>query len=144
MDEFIERSASLIRAQPTSTRVCTRFTHKKVGHGRNEMDSGLRPAVVVVKTYDPLTGTLYKYRATKVVELQKIMARLGLGYTHDERKESGFEKDGGAVMPGLASIMSDVEPVAESTEDQAEKPPAKQQQQQTHKRDMKKKKQKKR
>lgn len=100
MDLFIEHSVGLITARPDTTRVSTRFTHKKSGKGGERVDPNARPAVAIIKTYDPVSGTVYKYKLTRVNELSRIMACLG----------PHMVDIGTSRKRGVASLMSDIEP----------------------------------
>lgn len=105
MDKFIECANALLAARPDTARVSTRFTHKKASKSGERVSPSAKPAVAIIKVYDPVSGAVYKYRLEKQNELSRILSSLGPQYielTHlgetPQRKR------------GLASIMSDVEP----------------------------------
>lgn len=106
MDKFIECANALLVARPDTTRVSTRLTHKNVSKSGDRVSASAKPAVAIIKVYDPVSGAMYKYRLEKQNELSRILSSLGpqnielthLGSTPLKKR-------------GLASIMSDVEPV---------------------------------
>lgn len=100
MEEFIERSNALITVRPRSTRISTRYTHKKVAEGGDRVDPQAKAAKFVIKTYDPKSGMLYKYKVKKINELSRILASLG---------PQSFEFELSRKR-GAASIMGDIEP----------------------------------
>lgn len=108
MEEFIERSNALITARPRTTRISTRYTHKKVAEGGDRVDPSAKAAKFVIKTYDPRSGMLYKYKVKKVNELSRILASLG---------PQSFEFEQGRKR-GAASIMGDTETQDAATEAQ--------------------------
>lgn len=105
MDNFIERSTALLAARPDTARVSVRYTHKKVKHSQEATVGGVRPAVAIFKTYDSVSGALYKIRVTKANELSRILSSLGPRFVEISKENKVSKKR------GLASLMSDVEPV---------------------------------
>ena len=104
MDNFIERSVALLAARPDTAHVTLRYTHKKVAHKQDATVGDVRPAVALFKTYDPVSGTLYKIRVTRANELSRILSSLGPRYVEISKGSNTIKKR------GLASLMSDVEP----------------------------------
>lgn len=104
MDNFIERSTALLAARPDTARVSVRYTHKKVKHCQEATVGKVRPAVAIFKTYDPVSGALYKIRVTKANELSRILSSLGPRFVEITKENKVSKKR------GLASLMSDVEP----------------------------------
>lgn len=104
MDSFIERSTALLAARPDTARVSVRYTHKKVHHSKEATVGSTRPAVAIFKTYDPVSGALYKIRVTKANELSRILSSLGPRYVEITKGSETHKKR------GAASLMSGVEP----------------------------------
>ncbi|GMM51214.1 hypothetical protein DASB73_021720 [Starmerella bacillaris] len=95
MEKFIEQSHALLKARP-GARVSTTITHKKVHESDWRVDVTARPTKIVVKTYDPRSKLVYKYKVSRVNELSRILACLG-----PQDFEHGVTK-----KRGLASLMS--------------------------------------
>lgn len=99
MEQFIERSNALLKARPDTARVSTTFTHKKVPATDDRVDVNARPTKVVIKTYDPPTGIVYRYKVRRFNELSRVLASLG---------PQKFEFAAGRKR-GIASYMCGVE-----------------------------------
>ena len=120
MEQFIERSHALLRARPDTTRVTTKYTHKKVVSTGDRVSAAARPAKIVVKTYDPASGLVYKLKLKKMNELSRVLASLG---------PHAFDFDASRKR-GAASLMADREfaeqaPEADAPEHEAKAEPAK-------------------
>jgi hypothetical protein len=111
IDTFIERSILLLEARPTSTKVSLTYTHRRAESKKAENDEtvgGGRPAVLVVKTYDPVSGTCFKVRVSRSNELSRIWSALGprgVSVTKTDHQKSPVS----VKRRGLASIMAGVD-----------------------------------
>ncbi|KAK5988800.1 hypothetical protein PT974_10291 [Cladobotryum mycophilum] len=92
--EWLDQSALLIEARPATTRVTTRYSIKPVKPRKSESEdpnaAAAQPtepkpprAVLVLKTYDPVSGVTLKYKTTKAAEVSRLvyaaLGRLGRG-----------------------------------------------------------------
>ncbi|CAN6674502.1 signal recognition particle subunit Srp21p [Trichomonascus vanleenenianus] len=105
LDTFIEQSQALLEARPETTRVTTTYTHSSKHQPRKTQETvstGARPAVLFLKTYDPVSGTCYRIRVSKANELSRAMTALGpRGVTLTRAKPVNVK--------GLASTMANIE-----------------------------------
>lgn len=89
-DEWLVQSQLLLEARPTTTRVTTKYAIKPAGGKRSkkgadgekkqqEDKAEAKPprGVLVLKTFDPKTGTTLKYRTTKAAEVSRLVLSLG-------------------------------------------------------------------
>lgn len=81
-DEWLRQSQLLLAARPTTTRVTTKYAIKPVAPPRKPKEGAStepKPprGSLVLKTYDPKTGTALKYRTTKAAEVSRLIMSLG-------------------------------------------------------------------
>ncbi|KFA63473.1 hypothetical protein S40285_00390 [Stachybotrys chlorohalonatus IBT 40285] len=119
--EWLEQSALLVEARPETTRITTRYSIKtpRPRSGATDTDDTSSPAApaadpkpprasLVVKTYDPVSGVVLKYRTTKAAEVSRLiyasLGQLGRGM---------------AAVPDLPELsdepMPDAPPAAETS-----------------------------
>lgn len=86
--EWLEQSALLLQARPTTTRVTTKYSIKPFvvrkakdastsGEDVPMADSKPPRGALELKTYDPITGVALKYRTTKAAEVSRLILSLG-------------------------------------------------------------------
>ncbi|EGX91604.1 hypothetical protein CCM_05762 [Cordyceps militaris CM01] len=77
--EWLDQSALLIQASPTTTKITTRYSIKVVKRRKpavaDTAAAAEKPprAVLVLKTFDPCSGVTLKYRTTKAAEVSRLM-----------------------------------------------------------------------
>ncbi|KAH8653455.1 signal recognition particle 9 kDa protein-domain-containing protein [Xylariales sp. PMI_506] len=88
-DEWLAQSQLLLEARPTTTRITTTYSikpHKASKRSKTTAEeeesasaaTGAAPrGSLVLKTYDPHTGTALKYRTTKAAEVSRLILSLG-------------------------------------------------------------------
>ncbi|MCJ1266430.1 hypothetical protein MMC22_006315 [Lobaria immixta] len=118
---WLQNSALLLSARPTTTRITTKYTilrprssdsSKKASRPSKSKSATSAPApaagsaltshhqptkaVLVLKTYDPVSGTCLKYRTDKAADVGRLIAALGTCgrvMAALPEKEKGTEKD---------------------------------------------------
>ncbi|MCJ1478811.1 hypothetical protein MMC13_007495 [Lambiella insularis] len=89
---YLQQSILLLEARPTTARISTRYTLLRLNHSKSRK-SKPRPAstttgpvdpsplpsraYIILKTYDPVSGTCLKYRTDKAAEVGRLVAGLG-------------------------------------------------------------------
>lgn len=129
-DEWLRQSQLLLEARPTTTRVTTRYSirtadKKKSKKGDAATTTEAKPprGRLVLKTYDPTSGTTLKYKTSKAAEVSRLVLSLGkLG-----RPMAGLPalKDDG-VVPALDAPESGTGTPAAEKADSAQAPQAQQ------------------
>ncbi|KAI1844069.1 hypothetical protein JX265_009668 [Neoarthrinium moseri] len=87
-DDWLRQSQLLLEARPATTRVTTKYSirpakpRRKAGGGEEETAADPATAkpprgVLVLKTFDPKTGTALKYKTTKAAEVSRLVQGLG-------------------------------------------------------------------
>lgn len=81
-DEWLRQSQLLVAARPTTTKVTTRYSIKPVAPLRKAKEGAStepKPprGSLVLKTFDPKTGTTLKYKTTKAAEVSRLIMNLG-------------------------------------------------------------------
>jgi hypothetical protein len=90
-DEWLRQSQLLLEARPTTTRITTKYSIRPVEAPRKpKADSAAAAAGaaaptepkpprgrLVLKTFDPKTGTTLKYKTTKAAEVSRLVLSLG-------------------------------------------------------------------
>uniref|UniRef100_A0A060T6Y6 ARAD1B23364p n=1 Tax=Blastobotrys adeninivorans TaxID=409370 RepID=A0A060T6Y6_BLAAD len=104
VDEFIERSQALLLARPETTRITTTYSHKRAGQG-DTANSGSRPAIFHVKTYDPVSGTCYRLRGSRTNQLSRVLSALGPRGVTVTKGQKGDNTE----VRGFANIMANVD-----------------------------------
>jgi len=86
--EWVDQSKLLLDARPSTTRITTRYSIKPAPPPKNSSSTAAaepKPprGVLVIKTYDPESGVVLKYRTTKAAEVSRLiqssLGRLGRG-----------------------------------------------------------------
>ncbi|KAM5345535.1 hypothetical protein ACJ41O_011396 [Fusarium nematophilum] len=79
--EWLDQSALLLEARPATTRITTRYSLSPAPSRPDAPDATAPKAPrgsLVLKTYDPVSGTTLKYRTTKAAEVSRLVyASLG-------------------------------------------------------------------
>ncbi|KAI4603514.1 hypothetical protein KJ359_003327 [Pestalotiopsis sp. 9143b] len=131
-DEWLRQSQLLLEARPTTTRVTTRYSirtadkkSKKGADGDAAAATEAKPprGRLVLKTYDPTSGTTLKYKTSKAAEVSRLVLSLGkLG-----RPMAGLPalKDDG-VVPALDAPESGTGTPAAEKADSTQAPQAQQ------------------
>ncbi|MCJ1462685.1 hypothetical protein MMC07_001288 [Pseudocyphellaria aurata] len=124
---WLQNSAHLLSARPTTTRITTKYTilhppssdSAKVSRPQSQSKSKSAPpapaptpgstpmsqhqrskAILVLKTYDPVSGTCLKYRTDKAADVGRLIAALGtcgraMAALPEKEKETEKEEEGG-------------------------------------------------
>ncbi|MCJ1247739.1 hypothetical protein MMC30_004954 [Trapelia coarctata] len=85
---WLQQSTLLLEARPTTTRISTRYTLLPPSHPSLNRTSKSHPSTtsdpapparahIVLKSYDPVSGTCLKYRTDKTAEVGRLVAGLG-------------------------------------------------------------------
>lgn len=130
-DEWLRQSQLLLEARPTTTRVTTRYSIRTADKKSKKGDAAAPAATeakpprgrLVLKTYDPTSGTTLKYKTSKAAEVSRLVLSLGkLG-----RPMAGLPalKDDG-VVPALDAPESGTGTPAAEKADSAQTPQAQQ------------------
>ncbi|RPA92754.1 hypothetical protein L873DRAFT_1708509 [Choiromyces venosus 120613-1] len=72
--EFVDESLLLLKARPSTTRITTSYHAATAGKGK-----------LTLKTYDPVSGALVKFRTSKIA----IVGRLVAGLNRLGRQQAG-------------------------------------------------------
>ncbi|ODQ67636.1 hypothetical protein NADFUDRAFT_82058 [Nadsonia fulvescens var. elongata DSM 6958] len=105
IDSFIEKTSALLLARPSTTKISTRYSYKTFKKLSNTTTP--LPALVFVKAYDPISGTCFSIKLTKINELSRVWSALGPRGVEMSKQT----KEGSVVsvrQRGLASMMSGV------------------------------------
>ncbi|MCJ1376971.1 hypothetical protein MMC17_000061 [Xylographa soralifera] len=135
---WVQQSTLLLEARPTTARVSTRYKlsppnvassrrSKLVPATTNPAEAPPPPsrAYIVLKTYDPVSGTCLKYRTDKAAEIGRLVAGLGKcartmaampGEEGAEKGEGREGHDGAAPVKGAVEGKS----IGSSTETKVE------------------------
>ncbi|KAH6661089.1 signal recognition particle 9 kDa protein-domain-containing protein [Truncatella angustata] len=89
-DEWLRQSQLLLQARPSTTRITTAYSikpappHRKKAAAKEEGAPAATPSEpkpprgrLVLKTFDPKTGTTLKYKTTKAAEVSRLITSLG-------------------------------------------------------------------
>ncbi|PUU78985.1 signal recognition particle 9 kDa protein-domain-containing protein [Tuber borchii] len=63
--EFVDESLLLLKARPSTTRITTSYHAAPTGKGK-----------LTLKTYDPVSGALVKFRTSKIAVVGRLVAGL--------------------------------------------------------------------
>ncbi|KAH0547576.1 hypothetical protein FGG08_000301 [Glutinoglossum americanum] len=86
---WLTQSSLLIQARPSTTKITTRYSHpKKKKKPSSSPDTTTtdsttappkapKPATLILKTYDPVSGTCLKYQTDRAAEVGRLVASLG-------------------------------------------------------------------
>ncbi|KAK3313797.1 signal recognition particle 9 kDa protein-domain-containing protein [Apodospora peruviana] len=130
-EDWLHQSTLLIRARPLTTRITTsygikpahRFTkvEKLAGTATSEGKNADKPprGKLILKTYDPVSGSCLKYATSKAAEVSRLIQMLGtLARTMAGGPQSEVEQQP-AVAAEKDEVMADAPPsgggVAESS-----------------------------
>ncbi|KAK3357204.1 signal recognition particle 9 kDa protein-domain-containing protein [Lasiosphaeria hispida] len=94
-EDWLQQSALLLQARPSTTRITTRY-HLKLARRRTKAEKTVAPDTttitplepttqatkpprghLVLKTYDPASGTALKYKTSKAAEVGRLVQMLG-------------------------------------------------------------------
>ncbi|OAA59385.1 Signal recognition particle, SRP9 subunit [Cordyceps fumosorosea ARSEF 2679] len=74
---WLDQSTLLIQANPTTTRITTRYSIKAVKRRKPSASDAAKEkpprGELVLKTFDPRSGVTLKYRTTKAAEVSRLM-----------------------------------------------------------------------
>ncbi|KAI9788278.1 MAG: hypothetical protein M1835_002360 [Candelina submexicana] len=118
--EWLTQSSLLLQARPSSARITTKYTiappqapktTSSSAQPHSPAHSTIPPparGILIVKTYDPISGACLKYRTNKAAEVGRLIASLG---------RLGTLMIGQAVQgePSLDATMADPPPIEEAT-----------------------------
>ncbi|KAK4217377.1 signal recognition particle 9 kDa protein-domain-containing protein [Rhypophila decipiens] len=88
-EDWLKQSSLLIEARPATTKVTTTYTVKPPRKEDSEDDEKTKPTTtttttpkksyghLILKTYDPASGTCLKYRTSKAAEVSRLIQMLG-------------------------------------------------------------------
>ncbi|KAL1898332.1 hypothetical protein Cpir12675_001957 [Ceratocystis pirilliformis] len=83
--DWLEQSAELLRARPSTTRITTKYSVKKpkttsTSSASTTSGSGepAKRAFLTLKTFDPSSGATLKYKTTKAAEVSRLVSALGM------------------------------------------------------------------
>ncbi|PHH50273.1 hypothetical protein CFIMG_006651RA [Ceratocystis fimbriata CBS 114723] len=81
--DWLEQSAELLRARPSTTRITTKYSVKKpktTSSTSTTSGSGepAKRAFLTLKTFDPSSGATLKYKTTKAAEVSRLVSALGM------------------------------------------------------------------
>ncbi|KAM7197860.1 Signal recognition particle 9 kDa protein (SRP9) domain containing protein [Rhypophila sp. PSN 637] len=87
-EDWLKQSSLLIEARPATTKVTTTYTVKPPRKEDSEDDEKTKPTTttatpkksyghLILKTYDPVSGTCLKYRTSKAAEVSRLIQMLG-------------------------------------------------------------------
>ncbi|KAI9703143.1 MAG: hypothetical protein M1836_007708 [Candelina mexicana] len=122
--EWLTQSSLLLQARPSSARITTKYTiaHPQAPKTTSSSAQSHSPAhstipppargILIVKTYDPVSGVCLKYRTNKAAEVGRLVASLGqLGRLMTGQAVQGEPSLGIA----LDATMADPPPTEEAT-----------------------------
>ncbi|KAF7533708.1 hypothetical protein G7Z17_g13468 [Cylindrodendrum hubeiense] len=76
--EWLDQSVALLEARPATTHITTRYSLRAASTrpSGDDGDATAKPprGVLVIKTYDPVSGATLKYRTTKAAEVSRLTA----------------------------------------------------------------------
>ncbi|KKA28130.1 hypothetical protein TD95_000979 [Thielaviopsis punctulata] len=80
--DWLEQSAELLRACPTSTRITTKYSIKKpktkLSSSSSTAADSTKRAFLTLKTFDPSSGATLKFKTTKAAEVSRLISALGM------------------------------------------------------------------
>ncbi|MCJ1281571.1 hypothetical protein MMC26_000891 [Xylographa opegraphella] len=135
---WVQQSTLLLEARPTTARISTRYKlsppnvarsrRSKLVSATTDIAEAPPPpsrAYIVLKTYDPVSGTCLKYRTDKTAEIGRLVAGLGkCARTMAAMPvEEGAEKGEGQEMDDMADPMKSIiegKPAGASVETKSE------------------------
>ncbi|MCJ1403717.1 hypothetical protein MMC11_006940 [Xylographa trunciseda] len=142
---WVQQSKLLLEARPTTAHISTRYKlspPNAASSRRSKMNSATSNpaeappppsrAYIVLKTYDPVSGTCLKYRTDKAAEIGRLVAGLGkcartmAAMPADEGAEKGEGHDGhddGNLMEGVQEGKADIASTESRAEVKETKPP---------------------
>ncbi|KAJ4162459.1 hypothetical protein NW754_013888 [Fusarium falciforme] len=78
--EWLDQSIALLEARPATTRITTKYSLSPAPSRPDDAAATAKPprGSLVLKTYDPVSGVVLKYRTTKAAEVSRLVhASLG-------------------------------------------------------------------
>ncbi|KAL5598810.1 hypothetical protein BROUX41_003856 [Berkeleyomyces rouxiae] len=80
--DWLEQSAELLRARPSTTRITTKYSIKKPKTAPSPSSAAApepaKRAFLTLKTFDPTSGATLKYKTTKAAEVSRLVSALGM------------------------------------------------------------------